>query len=151
MRVVLTENEPHIASVIARALLRDGHVVAIAGSIGEARQSLGRGADLLILDLSLPDGSGARRGRERLAAKAVRDCRIARSRPSARAPGAHRWLPVYTHADCASTSLADGAEGRPAASGDLARRLGGASTQEIWLESHPDGAPRRVRLRGTLG
>lgn len=58
MRVLLTEDEPDIAHVVARALVRDGHVVSIAGSMREAREGLARGTDLLVLDLGLPDGSG---------------------------------------------------------------------------------------------
>jgi DNA-binding response OmpR family regulator len=58
MRVLLTEDEPDIANVVARALVRDGHVVSIAGSMREAREGLARGTDLLVRDLGLPDGSG---------------------------------------------------------------------------------------------
>ena len=58
MRVLSTEDEPHIAHEVARALVRDGHVVSIAGSIGEAREASRHGADRLVFDLGLPDGSG---------------------------------------------------------------------------------------------
>lgn len=71
MRVLLTEDEPDIASVVARALTRDGHVVSTASSLEEARMALVRGTDLLLLDLSLPDGSGLTLCREIRAAGAA--------------------------------------------------------------------------------
>ncbi len=58
MRVLVTEDEADVRSVIARALERDGHAVSIAGTLEEARRALAAGVDLLVLDLSLPDGSG---------------------------------------------------------------------------------------------
>ena len=58
MRVLITEDEADVRSVIARALERDGHAVSMASSLDESRQALGNGVDLLVLDLSLPDGSG---------------------------------------------------------------------------------------------
>jgi two-component system, OmpR family, response regulator len=58
LRVLVTEDETDVRSVIARALERDGHAVSTAGTLEEARRALAAGADLLVLDLSLPDGSG---------------------------------------------------------------------------------------------
>src|SRR6185295_1066266 len=58
MRVLVTEDEADVQGVIARALERDGHAVSTASSLDESRRALSSGVDLLVLDLSLPDGSG---------------------------------------------------------------------------------------------
>jgi two-component system OmpR family response regulator len=58
VRILVIEDEEDVQSVIARALERDGHVVSTAGSLEQARAGLTNGADLLVLDLGLPDGSG---------------------------------------------------------------------------------------------
>jgi two-component system, OmpR family, response regulator len=70
VRVLVTEDEADVRSVIARALERDGHTVSTAGSLDESRQALSGGVDLLVLDLSLPDGSGLTLCREIRAAQA---------------------------------------------------------------------------------
>jgi two-component system catabolic regulation response regulator CreB len=56
-RVLVVEDEPAIAESVAYALRRDGFVASTAGSMAEAEE-LGAEADLLVLDLMLPDGSG---------------------------------------------------------------------------------------------
>jgi two-component system, OmpR family, response regulator len=48
-----------VRSLLRRALGRDGHVVRAAASLAAAREALGaREADLVVLDLGLPDGHG---------------------------------------------------------------------------------------------
>ncbi len=54
--ILVVEDEPAISESVAYALKRDGFSVATAGTIGEAEGLLG--ADLIVLDLMLPDGSG---------------------------------------------------------------------------------------------
>ena len=58
MRVFVVDDEVDVRSVVSRALTADGHVVMSAGDVESARRGLSEGADLLVLDLSLPDGSG---------------------------------------------------------------------------------------------
>jgi two-component system OmpR family response regulator len=70
VRILVTEDEADVRSVIARALERDGHAVAVAGSLEESRVVLNNGVDLLVLDLNLPDGSGLTLCREIRATKA---------------------------------------------------------------------------------
>jgi len=56
-RIVVIEDEPAIAESVAYSLEREGHSVATAGTIAEARE-LTATADLVVLDLILPDGDG---------------------------------------------------------------------------------------------
>ncbi len=56
-RILVVEDEPAIAESLGYALRRDGFTAALAGTCGEAEARLGE-ADLVILDLMLPDGSG---------------------------------------------------------------------------------------------
>jgi DNA-binding response OmpR family regulator len=56
-RILLVEDEPAILESLAYVLGRDGFGVVCASSAAEA-QSLAQGADLVVLDLMLPDGSG---------------------------------------------------------------------------------------------
>src|SRR5205807_4632266 len=55
--VLLVDDEPAIRESLAFALKRDGFAIAEAASLREA-EARTPGADLLILDLVLPDGSG---------------------------------------------------------------------------------------------
>jgi DNA-binding response OmpR family regulator len=55
--VLLVDDEPAIRESLAFALRRDGFAIAEAASLREA-ESRSVGADVLILDLVLPDGSG---------------------------------------------------------------------------------------------
>ncbi len=55
--VLVVEDETAIAESLAYALRRDGFSVTVASTLAAARRVLGD-ADLLILDLMLPDGSG---------------------------------------------------------------------------------------------
>jgi DNA-binding response OmpR family regulator len=56
-RILVVEDEPAIAESVAYALRRDGFTAVIAGSIDEAGREI-PDADLVVLDLMLPDGSG---------------------------------------------------------------------------------------------
>jgi two-component system catabolic regulation response regulator CreB len=56
-RILVVEDEPAIAESVAYALKRDGFSVTQAGTLAEAEARHGD-ADLVILDLMLPDGSG---------------------------------------------------------------------------------------------
>jgi len=55
--VLVVDDEPAIRESLAFALRRDGLGIADAATLRDAEQS-GAGADLIILDLVLPDGSG---------------------------------------------------------------------------------------------
>ncbi len=56
-RVLVVEDEPAISESVSYALKRDGFEVDCADSLGAAETLLGN-AELIILDLMLPDGSG---------------------------------------------------------------------------------------------
>ena len=56
-RILVVEDEPAIAESVAYALGRDGFSVVLAATVTDAAL-LAEGADLVILDLMLPDGSG---------------------------------------------------------------------------------------------
>jgi DNA-binding response OmpR family regulator len=56
-RILVVEDEPAIAESVAYALKRDGFGVEIALSCAQAERALDQ-ADLVLLDLMLPDGSG---------------------------------------------------------------------------------------------
>jgi two-component system catabolic regulation response regulator CreB len=55
--ILVVEDEPAIAESVAYALRRDGFSVGLAGTIAEAEAQREK-ADLIVLDLMLPDGSG---------------------------------------------------------------------------------------------
>jgi two-component system catabolic regulation response regulator CreB len=55
--ILVVDDEPAIRESLAFALKRDGFAIAEAASLREAQQQLD-GADLVILDLVLPDGNG---------------------------------------------------------------------------------------------
>lgn len=68
-RVLLVEDEPLTAEVFARALSRDGHVVDVArDGLQALRRLRERLPSLVVLDMSLPAGSGAEVVRELRAA-----------------------------------------------------------------------------------
>jgi|SRR4051812_38050681 DNA-binding response OmpR family regulator len=56
-RILVVEDEPAIAESVAYALGRDGFVVTLAATAGQAA-ALADSVDLVVLDLMLPDGSG---------------------------------------------------------------------------------------------
>jgi DNA-binding response OmpR family regulator len=55
--VLVVEDDAPIADAVLYALRRDGMTAEAAGTLAAARPKL-KGADLVILDLTLPDGSG---------------------------------------------------------------------------------------------
>ena len=55
--ILVVEDEPAIAESVAYALRRDGFTVDIAETYAEAERKAGS-AELIVLDLMLPDGSG---------------------------------------------------------------------------------------------
>ena len=58
-RIVIADDEPRMAAVVAMALERDGHVCEQCGSGGEALAAVeARGADLVVTDLRMPDMDG---------------------------------------------------------------------------------------------
>ncbi len=58
-RVLLVDDEPEIAGVLRAYIEREGLAVETAGTVAEALASLNRAPpDILVLDVSLPDGSG---------------------------------------------------------------------------------------------
>lgn len=59
MRVLVVDDHQEVLELCQRALARDGHVVRVAGSADAARRALANErADLIVLDLGLPDQSG---------------------------------------------------------------------------------------------
>lgn len=56
-KIVVVEDEPAIAESIAYSLRRDGFTVSVAPTLAAAEREVLQ-ADLVILDLMLPDGSG---------------------------------------------------------------------------------------------
>jgi CheY-like chemotaxis protein len=57
--VLVVEDDPAVARVLGVMLQRDGHHVALAGSLDEARRVLARiRPAVILLDVQLPDGSG---------------------------------------------------------------------------------------------
>ncbi|RYZ05947.1 MAG: response regulator [Myxococcales bacterium] len=57
-RALIVEDDPVVGRSIARRLLREGYTVSLAQSCRAARAS-GRGFQVAVLDLDLPDGNGA--------------------------------------------------------------------------------------------
>ena len=57
-RALIVEDDPVVARSIARQLLREGYTVSLASTCRAARAT-GAGFRVAILDLDLPDGSGA--------------------------------------------------------------------------------------------
>jgi two-component system, OmpR family, response regulator len=57
-RILVVEDEPHIARLIAMHLEDLGCEVAQAATVAAAQRRLGQGLDLVVLDLMLPDGDG---------------------------------------------------------------------------------------------
>lgn len=58
MRVLVIDDEEDVRSVVTRALKADGHAVSTAADLITARERVFDGADLIVLDLRLPDGFG---------------------------------------------------------------------------------------------
>jgi len=70
-RALIVEDDPVVARSIARRLLREGYTVSLAQTCRAARAA-GPGFQVSILDLDLPDGSGADLADELLRLGAVR-------------------------------------------------------------------------------
>ena len=64
MRVLVVDDEAEVRSVVARALRADGHAVTTAEDLESARERVAEGAELIVLDLRLPDGFGLELCRE---------------------------------------------------------------------------------------
>lgn len=59
MRILLVEDEPELGATLAARLRKDGFVVDLVASLGEAIEAvLGASYRLLLLDRRLPDGDG---------------------------------------------------------------------------------------------
>ncbi len=56
-RILIVDDEPAIRESVAYALERDGFETVEAATLGEAHNAW-NGADLIVLDLMLPDGNG---------------------------------------------------------------------------------------------
>ncbi len=69
MRVLIVDDEAELLSVVTRALTRDGHAVSTAGTLAAAREEVAVSPDVVVLDLSLPDGVGLTLCRELRAAR----------------------------------------------------------------------------------
>ena len=58
-QVLVVDDEPQISGVLKAYLEREGMIVEVCESVAEASAALQRGApDVLVLDITLPDGSG---------------------------------------------------------------------------------------------
>jgi DNA-binding response OmpR family regulator len=57
VRILLVEDSERLASVVSRALRREGHTVEEATTCAQARERMDR-VELAIVDVGLPDGSG---------------------------------------------------------------------------------------------
>lgn len=65
MRILVVDDDADLRDLLRRALEREGHVVLTAGTLAQARRaSDAQSADLVVLDLGLPDGSGLELCRE---------------------------------------------------------------------------------------
>lgn len=69
MRVLVIDDEGELRSVVTRALTQDGHTVSTAIDLASARDAVAEHPELVVLDLSLPDGLGLTLCRELRAAK----------------------------------------------------------------------------------
>jgi DNA-binding response OmpR family regulator len=59
MRILVVDDHPEVLDVVQRALVRDGHEVTTASSAADATDTLEhKPADLIVLDVALPDASG---------------------------------------------------------------------------------------------
>ena len=60
MRILVVDDDVELRELLSRALERDGHVVSAVGTVADARAALDdHEAEVVVLDLSLPDGDGA--------------------------------------------------------------------------------------------
>jgi len=95
-RILVVDDEPEITSVVKAYLEREGLIVEVCGTVAEAGAALERfGPDLLVLDVTLPDGSGL----DVLRAAALPDARIPTIMLTARADEADRVVGLELGAD----------------------------------------------------
>ena len=64
MKILLVEDDSALRQGLTELFIREGYEVARAGSAREARALLPKGADLVVLDVTLPDGDGVSLCRE---------------------------------------------------------------------------------------
>jgi DNA-binding response OmpR family regulator len=57
-QILLVEDDKSIALGLEYSLIQEGFTVKVCGNVGTARQAIGMPFDLVLLDLTLPDGSG---------------------------------------------------------------------------------------------
>jgi two-component system response regulator HydG len=58
-KILVVDDEPRIAEVLREYFERDGFAVEVAGTVAKALAALQRAAPaILLLDVTLPDGSG---------------------------------------------------------------------------------------------
>ena len=57
-RILIVEDDETILFALRSALGRNGYEVSAAGSLEEAKRFIQNPADLILLDLGLPDGEG---------------------------------------------------------------------------------------------
>jgi DNA-binding response OmpR family regulator len=61
MRVLLVEDDPDLADIVALGLRNEAYAVDVAGTYADAEELLGvTDYDVVCLDLGLPDGDGLR-------------------------------------------------------------------------------------------
>ncbi len=95
-RVLVVDDEPQIAEVLKTYLEREGMVVDVCGSVAEATAALQRAApDILVLDITLPDGSGL----DVLRAVSLPNARVPTIMLTARADEADRVVGLELGAD----------------------------------------------------
>ncbi|HOB65189.1 sigma-54 dependent transcriptional regulator [Ottowia sp.] len=74
-RVLVVDDEPDLRTLYELTLLREGHQVEAAGSLGEARALLqARAYDVVITDMRLPDGLGLQLLRDMAATQRSERC-----------------------------------------------------------------------------
>lgn len=88
LSILLVEDEAAIRSLAREFLVREGHRVAEAANLREARARLASGTyEVLLVDLTLPDGDGGAFAAEAAAQRPGLRCVLMSGGPSARSPG----------------------------------------------------------------
>ena len=65
MKILVVDDEPEVLDLLTRALGRDGHAIATAHAVDEAREQLSNEQfSVVVLDVALGDGSGVELCRE---------------------------------------------------------------------------------------
>ncbi|HEX3456866.1 MAG TPA: response regulator transcription factor [Candidatus Baltobacteraceae bacterium] len=95
-RALVVDDEPQILEVLAAYLEREGMIVETSATVADALATLQRGApDVLVLDITLPDGSGL----DVLRAASLPEARIPTIMLTARADEADRIVGLELGAD----------------------------------------------------